>query len=67
MTVNELKRVHCKSIATTHVTLTIEEARSLPNMLGRIVPVELQLNGWYARNDPITNNVTYYERKDTSV
>lgn len=43
------------------VKLTVEEARLLPGLLGQVVPLELELRGWYAKeHDGV---VTFYDRK----
>jgi hypothetical protein len=42
------KREWARSQAAKVVPLSIKEARRLPNLLGQIVPLELELHGWYA-------------------
>lgn len=49
-----------KAKASRVVTLSVEDARSLPGMLGKIVPLQLELHGWYARQS--AGVVTFYER-----
>lgn len=48
-----------KNKAYEVTTLTIEEARKLPGFLGKIVPIQLQVNGYYACKDDL--GVRYYE------
>lgn len=36
-----------KDMADEVMTMTIDEAKRLPNMLGFIAPIELQKNGYY--------------------
>jgi hypothetical protein len=44
----ETKREWARKQAAKIVSISIEEARKLPSMLGRIVPLQLELHGWYA-------------------
>jgi hypothetical protein len=54
------KREMARSQATRVISLSLEDARRLPNMLGQIVPLQLELHGWFAcKHDGKT---TFYER-----
>ena len=44
------------------VTLTIKEASKLHGMLGKIVPVQLDYNGWYACS--VDGVKTFYIRQE---
>jgi len=48
-----------KDMAYEVTVLTIEEAKKLPGFLGRILPLQLQVNGYYACKDGL--GVRYYE------
>jgi len=53
-----------RSRAGKVVRLSIDEARALPNMLGQIVPLQLELHGWYAcQHAGVT---TFYERTEAT-
>lgn len=43
-----MEKQQIKDIADEVKTMTIEDAKKLPNMLGFIAPIELQKNGFYA-------------------
>ena len=45
------------------IALTMEEAKSLPNFLGKIVPMQLKINGYYACKDEL--GIRYYELKNS--
>jgi hypothetical protein len=53
-----------KAQADRVVGMTVEDARALPGMLGKIVPLQLELHGWYARTSD--GVVTFYEREDVA-
>ena len=59
MSKNDKNREIAKNRANEIVRLTVAEAKSLPNMLGKIVPVQLSEYGWYAREHD--GKVTFYE------
>lgn len=54
-TPREWARCNAKSIKIT----TPEEAKKLPGFLGKIVPVQLSMHGWYAHETG--HGVSYYE------
>ena len=45
------------------ISISIEEAKGLPNFLGKIVPMQLKINGYYACKDEL--GIRYYELKNS--
>ena len=52
-------REWAKQNAKTIKVITVAEAKNLPQFLGKIVPVQLSMNGWYAHETG--NGIVYYE------
>lgn len=52
-------REWAKSKAKSIKIMTVEEAKKLPGFLGKIVPVQLSMHGWYANETG--HGVSYYE------
>lgn len=55
----QTKRDLAKQNAKEVKIMTAEESKNLPNFLGKIVPVQLSMNGWYAHETG--NGIVYYE------
>lgn len=55
----ESARKDLRAQAYKIITLSIEEAKCLPNLLGKIVPYQLQTFGYYART--WEGKITFYE------
>lgn len=53
------KQEFAKQNAYVKTDISVEESRKLPNLLGKIVPVQLQMYGWYAHNTD--KGIHYYE------
>lgn len=52
-------QIEIKARASKIKIITIDDAKTLPGLLGKIVPVQLKENGWYAHNS--NGTIIYYE------
>jgi hypothetical protein len=57
--VKQTTREWAKSKAKSIKIMTVEESKELPGFLGKIVPVQLSMHGWYAHETG--HGVSYYE------
>jgi len=57
--VKQTTREWAKSKAKSIKIMTVEESKELPGFLGKIVPLQLSMNGWYAHETG--HGVSYYE------
>jgi len=55
----QTKRDWAKQNAKEVKIMTTEESKNLPQFLGKIVPVQLSMNGWYAHETG--SGIVYYE------
>ena len=56
---NLKKRDWAKQNAKEIKIMTAEESKNLPQFLGKIGPVQLSMNGWYAHETG--SGIVYYE------
>ena len=55
----QTKREWARCNAKKIKIMTVEESKELPGFLGKIVPLQLSMYGWYAHETG--QGITYYE------
>jgi len=58
-----MNKAQIKAMADKVITLSMDEAASLPGFFGKIIPVHLREVGYYTRTDPKTMQKVFYELK----